>query len=134
MLPYHPALRFKQGEYSAGAKIARDIQRHVHPRFIIPPPTESDPEKGGPPTADEIARFTGERIGKHWPLNPAFLDAQFVAPLLGNDVSRGFLVLPKAEITSSLPWRQPRTYSIRSFADSSAHRGRDLESTSPMNA
>src|ERR1700739_4131918 len=85
MLPYYPALRFKQGEYTAGAKIARDIQRHIQPRFIIPPPTESDPEKGKQLTADEGAYLTGERIGKHWPLNPAFLDAQFVASQLGND-------------------------------------------------
>lgn len=84
MLPYHPALRFKQGEYTAGARIAREIQQHVEPRFIIPPPKEADPEKGKPLTADEIASLTGERIGKHWPLYPAFLDAQYVAPMLGN--------------------------------------------------
>jgi hypothetical protein len=85
MLPYYPALRFKQGEIFAGAKIARDIQRHIQPRFIIPPPKEPDPEKGRPLTADEIAYLTGERIGKYWPVHPAFLDAQFVAPLLGED-------------------------------------------------
>lgn len=85
MLPYHPALRFKQGEYIAGARVARDIQRHIQPRFIIPPPKEADPEKGRPLTADETAYLAGERIGKHWPFYPAFLDAQFVAPYIGDD-------------------------------------------------
>ncbi|XUM24053.1 beta family protein [Bradyrhizobium oligotrophicum S58] len=47
MLPYHPALRFKQGEYTAGAKIARDIQRHVVPRFIIPPDKSRTPKLVG---------------------------------------------------------------------------------------
>lgn len=85
MLPYHPALRFKQGEYIAGSRIARDIQRHVAPRFIIPPPKEADPEKGKPLTLEEIATLTGDRIGKHWPLYPAFLDAQYVAAALRDD-------------------------------------------------
>jgi hypothetical protein len=84
MLPYHPALRFKQGEYTAIAKIARDIQRKIQPRFIIPPPKENDPAKGRPLTPDEIAYETGHRIGKHWPFEVAFLDAQYVASLLGD--------------------------------------------------
>lgn len=84
MMPYYPALRFKQGEYYAGSRIGRDIQGYVQPRFIIPPPKESDPEKGSPLTVDEIAHWTGERIGKHWPLFPAFLDAQYVASILGD--------------------------------------------------
>ncbi|MGF1591797.1 MAG: beta family protein [Kiloniellaceae bacterium] len=84
MLPYHPALRFKQGEYYAGAKIARDIQKHVCPRFIIPPPKERDPEKGAPLTPDEIAHLTAGRISKYWPISAAFLDAQYVAPVLGD--------------------------------------------------
>lgn len=84
MLPYHPALRFKQGEYLATAKIARDIQRHIQPRFILAPTKEKDPEKGKPLTEEEIAIFTGERIAKHWPLYSAYLDAQYVAPFLGD--------------------------------------------------
>jgi Beta protein len=85
MLPYHPALRFKKGEYVAGARLAHDMGRYMEPRFIIPPPIEADPEKGRPLTADEIAYLTGERIGKHWPFGRAFLDAQFVAPALGDE-------------------------------------------------
>ncbi|MBX5135942.1 hypothetical protein HJB80_25375 [Rhizobium lentis] len=84
MLPYHPALRFKQGEYTAIAKIARDIQRQIQPRFIIPPPKESDPAKGRPLTPDEIAYETGRRIGKNWPFEVAFLDAQYVTSFLGD--------------------------------------------------
>jgi hypothetical protein len=85
MLPYHPALRFKQGEYIATARIARDVQRHIQPRFILAPPKERDPEKGKPLTEEEIAVLTGERIAKHWPLYPAYLDARYVAPHLGDE-------------------------------------------------
>ena len=84
MLPYYPALRFKQGEYRACWRIAPDIQRYVLPRFVIPPPKERDPETGSPLTPDEIAHFTGDRIGKHWPLHKAFLDPQYVATALGD--------------------------------------------------
>ncbi|WP_429923195.1 beta family protein [Agrobacterium vitis] len=84
MLPYHPALRFKQGEYLATARISRDLQRHIQPRFILAPPKERDPEKGKPLTEEEIATITGERIAKHWPLFPAYLDAQYVAPFIGD--------------------------------------------------
>ncbi len=85
MLPYRPALRFKQGEYLAAARIPREIQKHIEPYFIIRPPKERDPEKGGPLTADEIAHLTGERLGKHWPLYRAYLDPQYVLPLLRDD-------------------------------------------------
>ncbi|MGI0523991.1 beta family protein [Rhizobium giardinii] len=84
MLTYHPALRFKQGEYTAIAKVARDIQRQIQPRFILPPPKESDPEKGRSLTPDEIAYETGQRIAKNWPFDIAFLDAQYVASFLGD--------------------------------------------------
>jgi hypothetical protein len=85
MLPYRPALRFKQGEYLAAARIPRGIQKYIEPYFIIPPPKERDPEKGGPLTAEEIAQLTGERLGKHWPLYRAYLDPQYVMPLLRDD-------------------------------------------------
>lgn len=85
MLPYRPALRFKQGEYLAAARIPREIQKYIEPYFIIPPPKERDPEKGGPLTAEEIAQLTGERLGKHWPLYRAYLDPQYVMPLLRDD-------------------------------------------------
>ncbi|ENR17627.1 hypothetical protein C066_00433, partial [Brucella sp. UK5/01] len=88
MLPYHPALRFKQGKYTAIAKIARDIQRQIQPRFIIPPPKENDPAKGRPLTPDEIAYETGRRIGKSWLFEVAFLDAQYVVSLLGDSGMR----------------------------------------------
>ncbi len=54
MLPYRPALRFKQGEYLAAARIPREIQKYIEPYFIIPPPKERDPEKGGPLTARKL--------------------------------------------------------------------------------
>jgi len=85
MFSYFPALRFKQGEYFACAKLPDEIQQHIFPRFIVPPPKERDPELARIPTPDEIAYLTGNRIGKHWPFRPAFLDAQFVAPVLEGD-------------------------------------------------
>lgn len=85
MLPYRPALRFKQGEYLAAARIPREVQQHIEPFFIIPPPKESDPEKGQPLSAEEIVHRTGERLGKSWPLYRAYLDAQYVLPVLRDD-------------------------------------------------
>lgn len=85
MLPYFPALRFKQGEYTACAKLPSAIQKYIFPRFIVPPPKERDPELARIPTPDEIAYLTGSRIGKHWPLHPAFLDAQYATPALEGD-------------------------------------------------
>lgn len=84
MLPYRPAQRFKQGECLACAKVQPDMQKYLRPFFIIPPPKERDPEKGRPLTPDEIAYVSGERIGKHWPLYPAYLDAQYVLPAMGD--------------------------------------------------
>lgn len=78
MLRYYPGLRFKQGEYSGLAKLASDIRQHIEPRFVIPSAKEYDPELGHVPSIDELAYITGERIGKHWPIGRAFLDAQFI--------------------------------------------------------
>ena len=85
MLPYRPAQRFKQGEYLACARVQPDMQKYLRPYFIAPPPKERDPEQGRPLAPDEIAYISGERIGKHWPLYSAYLDAQYVLPALGND-------------------------------------------------
>jgi len=54
------------------------MQKHVRPYFILPPLIEKDPELGRVLTHDEIAYVTGERIGKHWPRYPAYMDAQYV--------------------------------------------------------
>ncbi|MDF1777984.1 MAG: beta family protein [Rhizobiaceae bacterium] len=78
MLPYRPALRFKQGEYNAVGRIRPEMQKHVRPYFILPPLIEKDPELGRILTHDEIAYVTGERLGKHWPRYPAYMDAQYV--------------------------------------------------------
>lgn len=85
ILPYHPALRLKLGEYVAASRIAPDIQRLVWPRFVICPLKERDPEKGVPLSPNEVAHFSGERMGKYWPLRPAFVDTQFVATDLGDE-------------------------------------------------
>jgi hypothetical protein len=50
-----------------------------------PNPNEPDPEKGRVPTPDEIARLAGERLGKSWPVLPAFLDPQLAAMVLGDE-------------------------------------------------
>lgn len=84
MLPYYPALRFKLGEYTACSRLPAEILENIVPRFIIPPPKERDPELGRAPTPDEIAYWSGRRIGRCWPFRPAFLDAQYVASILGD--------------------------------------------------
>ncbi len=44
MLPYRPALRFKQGEYNAAGRIRPAMQKYVRPFFILPPLVEKGPE------------------------------------------------------------------------------------------
>jgi len=85
MLPYYPALRAKPGEFAACGRLASRYQGYVCPRFIVPPPSEADPEKGRVPTLDEIAHMMGERLGKNWPHRRAFLDPQLAASTLGDD-------------------------------------------------
>ncbi len=85
MLPYYPALRAKPGEFAACGNLASRYQGYVCPRFVVPPPTEFDPEKGRVPTLDEIAHITGERLGKTWPHRRAFLDPQLAASALGDE-------------------------------------------------
>ena len=84
MLPYYPALRAKPGEFAACGKLAPRYQGHVCPRFVVPPPTEPDPEMGRVPTLDEIAYMMGNRLGKSWPHLRAFLDPQLAAEGLGD--------------------------------------------------
>lgn len=78
MLPYRPALRFKQGEYNAAGRIRPIMQKYVRPYFILPPLIEKDPELGRVLTHDEIAYVTGKRIGTYWPRYPAYMDAQYI--------------------------------------------------------
>ena len=85
MIPYYPALRFKEGEYLAVSKLPDSIKRYFSPIFIIPPFKERDPEKGAPLTPDEIAYVTGERIGRYWPKNTAFLDIRYIATQIGHE-------------------------------------------------
>lgn len=85
MLPYYPALRAKPGEFAACGRLAPRYQGYVCPRFVVPPPTEPDPEKGRVPTLDEIAHIMGERLGKSWPHRRAFLDPQLAAAALGDE-------------------------------------------------
>lgn len=85
MLPYYPALRAKPGEFAACGKLAPRYQRHICPRFVLPPPMEPDPEIGRPPTLDEIGHMMGDRLGKSWPRRRAFLDPQLAADALGDE-------------------------------------------------
>lgn len=84
MLPYYPALRAKPGEFAACGWLAPCYQAYVCPRFVVPPPTEHDPEKGRVPTLDEIGYMMGDRLGKNWPHRRAFVDPQLAAEALGD--------------------------------------------------
>ncbi|WP_158629253.1 beta family protein [Roseitalea porphyridii] len=85
MFLYYPAVRAKPGEFAACGRLPPRYQRYVCPRFVVPPPTEADPEKGRVPTLDEIAYMMGDRLGKSWPHRRAFLDPQFAAEALGDE-------------------------------------------------
>lgn len=85
MFPYYPALRAKPGEFAACGRLAPHYQKYVCPRFVVPPPTESDPEKGRVPTLDEISYMMGDRLGKSWPHRSAFLDPHLAATALGDE-------------------------------------------------
>lgn len=84
MLPYYPALRAKPGEFAACGRLAARYQGHICPRFVVPPPSEADPEKGRAPTLEEIGYMMGDRLGKSWPHRRAFLDPQLAAEALGD--------------------------------------------------
>ena len=88
---YRPALRFKEGEYTALAALPEDMRREITPFFVIPPLSERDPEKGRSIRSDEIAYVTGERIGRYWPMRSAYIDLRFVLPdIADEDVARLF--------------------------------------------
>ncbi|WP_417497366.1 beta family protein [Maricaulis sp.] len=78
MVIYRPALRFKEGEYTALSSLRADIRAQIIPYFVVPPLRERDPEKGRSLNADEIAYVVGDRIGRHWPILPAYIDVQHV--------------------------------------------------------
>lgn len=84
MLPYTIAVRAKPGEFAACGRVERQFQPYLRPRFIVPPLRERDPAHGRALSPDEIAHVLGRRIGKNWPLQAGFVDAQFVADELGD--------------------------------------------------
>lgn len=103
MLPYYPALRAKPGEFAACGKLAPRYQGYVCPRFVVPPPTEADPEKGRVPTLDELAYMMGDRLGKSWPHRRAFLDPQLAAEALGDEAVTTLFRIATAVNTRLLP-------------------------------
>lgn len=82
---YVPTLRFKQGEYLALRELATDVADRIVPRLVIPPLKDRDPEEGCRPTKEEILLWTGRRIGRHWPMRPAFLDPHFLLAAFGDE-------------------------------------------------
>ena len=88
---YVPALRFKQGEYRGLASLAPDVADRIIPRLVIPPPKDQDPETGRRLTQDEVLYLTGRRIGRHWPMRPAFLEARFLFAEFGEAESVNWL-------------------------------------------
>lgn len=103
MLPYHPGLRFKLGEYSGAGSLAPDVKRQVEPRFVVPPPKDYDHELERLPNIGEIAYCTGDRIGKHWPIGRCFLDIQYIADDLDDDAIRRLFRLAQTRNSSIVP-------------------------------
>lgn len=115
MYDYHPALRFKQGEYTAAWKVSKGVQDRIVPLFIIPPPKEHDPELDRVPTLDEIGYLTGERIGKHWPIRAAYLDTQYFADDLCDEGVERLFDVARQKIHASFPLHELVTYLTRCF-------------------
>lgn len=82
-ISYVPALRFKAGEYRALSRIAADVADRIVPRLILPLPGERDLEEKRVLTLDEVLYKTGQRIGRHWPLRPAFVEPRFLFSAFG---------------------------------------------------
>jgi hypothetical protein len=75
---YAPLLRLKQGEYTALPALASDVATHLLPHFVLPPPTERDPELARLLTPSELIHEHAKRLGRHWPLRPCLLDPRFL--------------------------------------------------------
>lgn len=80
---YVPKLRLKQGEYTSAPELAPDVISKILACWVAPPPSERDPEKRRLMTFQEIVRETGQRLGRHWPLQPSLLDVRFLLASLG---------------------------------------------------
>ena len=88
---YVPVLRLKKGEYLALAELATDVSERICPHFVVPPPSERDPEQRRVLTPDEIVHESGQRVGRHWPLRPCMLDARHLFGVLGDADSERWL-------------------------------------------
>jgi hypothetical protein len=51
---YTPVVRWKQGEYLAHSALDPEIAKFVLPHIVLPPPKESDPERGRVLTNEEL--------------------------------------------------------------------------------
>lgn len=75
---YAPALKWKQGEYTALGHLPSRVRRRMLPIFMMPPPGSFDHEAGKILTpAEHIARF-GTALEANWAGHPAFIDALMI--------------------------------------------------------
>ncbi len=88
---YSPVLRLKQGEYLALGQLPREILTRLFPLFVIPPPTERDPELQRPLTPSELVLLPGRRLGRYWPLRPCMFDPRYLFKSLGVDTAEEWL-------------------------------------------
>lgn len=88
---YTPVLRLKQGEYLALTELAADVSGRVFPHFVLPPPSERDPEKRRLMTPEEIVVESGQRVGRHWALRPCMIDPRYLFSVLGEEEGANWL-------------------------------------------
>jgi hypothetical protein len=121
---YCPVLRLKSGEYAAMRELADDVRSRILPLFVIPPPTERDPELWRLLTAEELASTPGSRIGRHWPLRLCLLDPRFLFGKLGVDESKEWIprLFRLAIGASANPWIVADLKSIESFIEPALQR------------
>lgn len=88
---YFPVLRLKQGEYNALVSITTSVADKIAPRFVLPPPTDRDPEAGRVLSQDEFIYSSGKRIGEYWPMRICYVEARYLFKEYGYDNAEEWL-------------------------------------------
>lgn len=103
---YSPVLRLKLGECDALAQLASDVRSRLLPLFVVPPPSDSDPEFGGFLETTELFAVSARRLGRAWPLRPCLLDPKFLFEKLDLDSAPDALAnfFKLARSYSAAPW------------------------------
>lgn len=81
-MKYVVALRTKQGEQNAFSTLASDVAKVTAARWVVPTPSDPDPQSGRPLRVDEIVNVMGRRAAEASKLRSAYLDPQNLLPFV----------------------------------------------------